>query len=57
MNRTDITVTKTSLPPLDEYVTYLEAIWARGWVTNHGPLVGESEARLQPLPSSESRRD
>ncbi|MDF3038200.1 MAG: DegT/DnrJ/EryC1/StrS family aminotransferase [Thermomicrobiales bacterium] len=53
MNRTDITVTKTSLPPLDEYVTYLEAIWARGWVTNHGPLVGELEERLRTALASE----
>jgi dTDP-4-amino-4,6-dideoxygalactose transaminase len=53
MSRTGITVTKTSLPPLDAYVSYLEAIWARGWVTNHGPLVGELEDRLRTLLASE----
>lgn len=53
MNPTDITVTKTSLPPLDEYLAYLEAIWERGWVTNHGPLVGELEERLRGILASD----
>jgi len=42
-----INVTKTFLPPMEEYVDYLEGIWARGQVTNHGPLVLELEQRLQ----------
>ncbi|TRZ49947.1 DegT/DnrJ/EryC1/StrS family aminotransferase [bacterium] len=41
-----INVTKTCLPPLDEYVKYLEKIWASGWVTNNGELVRELETRL-----------
>ena len=41
-----INVTKSSLPPLDEYVRYLEKIWATHWLTNHGPLVQELEAKL-----------
>ncbi len=41
-----INVTKTYLPPLDEYVQYLERIWASGWVTNNGELVQELENRL-----------
>ncbi len=53
MNPTHITVTKTSLPPLDAYRAYLEAIWERGWVTNHGPLVGELEERLRGILASE----
>jgi dTDP-4-amino-4,6-dideoxygalactose transaminase len=40
-------VTKTALPPFEEYVTYLEGIWSRGQVTNHGPLVTELEERLR----------
>jgi dTDP-4-amino-4,6-dideoxygalactose transaminase len=41
-----INVTKTYLPPLEEYVQYLERIWASGWVTNNGELVQELEKRL-----------
>lgn len=42
-----INVTKTYLPPLEEYVRYLEGIWERGQITNNGPLVQELEARLK----------
>lgn len=42
-----IQVTRTFLPPLDEFQGYLEGIWARGQVTNHGPLILELEARLR----------
>ncbi|HUW14833.1 MAG TPA: DegT/DnrJ/EryC1/StrS family aminotransferase [Anaerolineae bacterium] len=42
-----INVTKTYLPPLEEYVQYLEGIWERNWVTNNGPLVQELEAKLK----------
>jgi dTDP-4-amino-4,6-dideoxygalactose transaminase len=41
-----INVTKTYLPPLEEYVQYLERIWASGWVTNNGEMVQELEKRL-----------
>ena len=41
-----INVTKTYLPPLEEYVQYLERIWASGWITNNGELVQELEKRL-----------
>jgi dTDP-4-amino-4,6-dideoxygalactose transaminase len=41
-----INVTKTYLPPLDEYYEYLKRIWASGWVTNNGELVQELEKRL-----------
>ncbi len=34
---------------MEEYVDYLEGIWARGQVTNHGPLVLELEQRLQEM--------
>lgn len=42
-----INVTKTYLPPLEEYYGYLKQIWERGWVTNNGPLVMELERRLK----------
>lgn len=34
--KTPITVTKPSLPPLDEYVELLRDIWDRRWLTNKG---------------------
>lgn len=34
-----ITVTKTYLPPLDQYLGYLEGLWQSGQITNNGPLV------------------
>jgi len=42
-----IPVTKTYLPPLEEYVHYLEGIWERDYVTNNGPLVKELEQKLK----------
>jgi dTDP-4-amino-4,6-dideoxygalactose transaminase len=47
MNPGDITVTRSFLPPVEEYERYLAGIWDRGWLTNHGPLVGELETRLR----------
>ena len=41
-----IQVTKTYLPPLDEYINYLERIWASGWITNNGEVVQELENKL-----------
>src|SRR5690349_2599553 len=43
----EITVTKTTLPPLEEYVGYLEKIWAASHVTNNGPVLRELETRLR----------
>jgi len=42
-----IHVTKTFLPPLEDYIRYLEGIWERNWITNNGPLVQELEQRLK----------
>lgn len=42
-----INVTKTYLPPLEEYVEFLKGIWGRGQITNHGPVVLELEQRLR----------
>lgn len=41
-----INVTKSFLPPLSEYVKYLEGIWDRGHLTNAGPLVIELEKKI-----------
>lgn len=42
-----INVTKSFLPDLSEYTKYLEGIWERGHLTNHGPLVNELEEKLK----------
>lgn len=42
-----IYVTKTYLPPLDEYIKYLKGIWKHGHITNHGPLVAKLEKDLK----------
>lgn len=43
----NINVTKPFLPPLAEYEKYVRGIWAREWLTNHGPLVSELELKLK----------
>lgn len=40
-------VTKTFLPPLSDYVAYLEGIWDSTWLTNAGPRVQELESKLK----------
>lgn len=49
MNRVGkmINVTKSFLPPIEEYIVYLEKIWASNQMTNNGPLVQELEAKLK----------
>ncbi len=42
-----INVTKTYLPPLEEYHAYLKQIWENGQVTNQGPFVSELEGKLK----------
>ena len=41
MERPMIPVTKSYLPPLEDYQAYLEHIWKAGWLTNNGSLVKE----------------
>ena len=41
-----ITVTKPSLPPLEEFIPYLEDIWKRKVLTNNGPYHQEFEKEL-----------
>lgn len=42
-----IPVTKPFLPPVEMYNNYVEGIWQRQWLTNHGPLVNELEMKLK----------
>lgn len=41
-----IYVTSPSLPPLDEFITYLEQIWESKWITNDGEFHQEFEKKL-----------
>ncbi len=42
-----INVTKTYLPPLEEFQHYVQGIWQRNQLTNNGPLVQELEKKLK----------
>tara|TARA_R110002072_G_scaffold117281_14_gene248274 strand:+ start:6214 stop:7296 length:1083 start_codon:yes stop_codon:yes gene_type:complete len=42
-----ITVTKTFLPPIDEYQAILRRAWDKQWLTNRGELVLELEDKLK----------
>lgn len=42
-----INVTKTYMPPIEEYEKYLRGIWERGHLTNNGPLLIELENKLK----------
>jgi len=42
-----INVTKTYLPPLEDYVSLLQGIWESAWVTNFGPLAMQLEKQLK----------
>lgn len=41
-----INVTKTFLPPIEEYQKYISQIWQSSYLTNQGPLLKELEAKL-----------
>ena len=42
-----IPVTKTFLPPFEEYQTQLKRVWENRWLTNRGELVRELETSIQ----------
>ena len=42
-----IPVTKTFLPPQEEYQAILSRAWEAGWITNRGELVQELEEKLK----------
>ena len=44
---TNINVTKTLFPPLEEYQLQLQRIWDNQWLTNRGELVLELEEKLK----------
>ncbi|MDR2146044.1 MAG: DegT/DnrJ/EryC1/StrS family aminotransferase [Tannerella sp.] len=41
-----ITVSKPCLPPLEEFIPYLQQIWDNKWLTNNGPLHQQLEKEL-----------
>ena len=47
LERESITVTKATLPDLDEYVKYLKEIWNAKWITNDGKLLQLFEQQLE----------
>jgi len=51
-----IPVTRTRLPPLDEYVSQLQTVWQTGHITNNGPLcrrLADDIASFLGVPNSE----
>lgn len=49
-----INVTKTFLPPIEEYNKYISQIWQSSYLTNQGPLLKELEAKLSTFLSIEN---
>lgn len=41
-----IPVTRPLLPPLEEFIPYLESIWENAWLTNDGPFHRQFESEL-----------
>jgi dTDP-4-amino-4,6-dideoxygalactose transaminase len=46
MNNKPIYVTQPDLPPLEEFIPYLEKIWENKWLTNNGPFHQHFEQAL-----------
>ena len=46
VNKRSITVTQPCLPPLEEFIPYLQQIWENKWLTNNGPLHQQLEQEL-----------
>ena len=46
-SRNFINVTKTFLPPFEEFSSLLSETWDTRWVTNQGPLAEQLESRLK----------
>jgi dTDP-4-amino-4,6-dideoxygalactose transaminase len=42
-----INVTEPFLPPKEKYLSLLDEVWKRNWLTNNGPLVNELELKLK----------
>jgi len=48
-----ITVTKTNLPPIKEYISYMKRIWKNNWITNDGQFLQLLESKLKKYLGSE----
>ncbi|MDU1905359.1 MAG: DegT/DnrJ/EryC1/StrS family aminotransferase [Dysgonomonas sp.] len=46
MKKKIITVTQPALPPLEEFIPYLQKIWDNKWLSNNGPFHQEFEKEL-----------
>ena len=46
MSNKKIMVTQPALPPLEEFIPYLEKIWDNKWLTNNGPFHEQFEKEL-----------
>ena len=46
-NETRINVTKSSMPPMEEYIEEIKSIWDTRWMTNMGPIYRKFEQRLK----------
>ena len=46
MKSKQLTVTSPLLPPIDEFVDYLQDIWRKKWITNNGFYHQELEKAL-----------
>ena len=44
----ELTVTRPSLPPFEEYEALLRGVWQRNYLTNAGPLVVEQYVLTNP---------
>ena len=42
-----INVTRSFMPPFEEYKKYLEKIWDSRYLTNEGPLLNELSKKLE----------
>lgn len=42
-----ITVTRPSLPPLEEYIAEIRSLWDTRWLTNMGTKHGQFQAALE----------
>ena len=47
MNEHRINVTRSSMPPLEEYVEELKLVWESRWLSNHGAACQKLETQLQ----------
>lgn len=53
-HETPVLVTRSSLPPLEEYVEMLKPIWDSAWLTNMGSYHEEFKAKLKEYLKSEN---